>query len=101
MNNQEFLNQIKNSQEKGLELIHKKNADYAGEKKPFKNFDTVEYICGISSEKGILVRMCDKLVRIENLLNTKAKVKDESIEDTLLDLANYSYILLVKIKSRK
>lgn len=101
MNNTEFLQDIKKNQEKGYNLTFSKNADYAGHDCVFKNFDVVEHICGISSERGILVRMCDKITRIGNLLDRKEKVRDETIEDTLLDLANYSYILLARIKARK
>lgn len=36
-----------------------------------------------------LVRMGDKMNRLESLINKKAMVKDESIRDTLLDLASY------------
>ena len=96
-----LIKEVENSQKKGLDLIKTKNADYSGGKNRFKNFDIAGEICNISSEKGILVRMSDKIVRIGNLLDKKAKVKDETIEDTLLDLANYSYILLAKIKKNK
>ena len=101
MTKEELFKEIENSQNKGLALIGMKNADYANSVNPFKNFDTVEPICNISSEKGLLVRMCDKITRIGNLLDKEADVKEESIEDTLLDLANYSYILLARIKARK
>ena len=36
-----------------------------------------------------LVRMEDKMNRLLSLVDKSAKVKDESIKDTLLDLANY------------
>lgn len=101
MNRQEFLDFIKSKQEDGLALINSKSADYAGEDKPFKNFDNVETICNIPSEVGILVRMSDKITRIGNLLNKEADVNNESIEDTLLDLANYAYILLAKIYGKE
>lgn len=41
---------------------------------------------------GVVVRMNDKLSRIENLIHKKndAKVKDEKLEDTLLDIVNYA-----------
>ena len=47
--------------------------------------------------------MSDKLSRIANLLKSEAKnsVKDESIEDTLIDLANYSIILKILIEDKK
>ena len=101
MNNIEFLQDIKKNQEKGYNLILSKNADYAGYKDTFKNFDISGSICNVSSEKGILFRICDKVTRIGNLLDKKEEVKNETIEDTLLDLANYSYILLARIRARK
>lgn len=36
-----------------------------------------------------VVRIGDKMNRIESLINKEARVKDESIKDTLLDMANY------------
>lgn len=76
-----------------LEVTKAKNHDYAGEADPYKNFKLVEQLGVCSVEKGILVRMCDKMSRISNLLEKEAKVKDESVADTLIDLANYSILL--------
>lgn len=45
---------------------------------------------------SILVRLYDKYLRIEQLMNSEAKVKDESIEDTLLDLADYCIMEVVE-----
>ena len=73
-----------------LELTKAKNHDYAKGDDPYKNFRLVEQLGICSVETGILVRMCDKMSRIANLIDTDAKVKDESIADTLIDLANYS-----------
>ena len=36
-----------------------------------------------------VVRIGDKMNRIKSLIKKKAEVKDESIQDTLLDMANY------------
>jgi len=38
---------------------------------------------------GIIVRLSDKLARLENLQNKNAEV-DESVEDTLKDIAGYA-----------
>ena len=78
-----------------------KNNDYAGKKDPYRNFRYCEEMGVCSVEQGLLVRITDKIARITNLLNTKQKVKDEKIEDTLLDLANYSVILKCYITQRK
>lgn len=42
-----------------------------------------------------VVRMGDKMNRIESLMKKEAKVKDESIKDTLLDLANYAIMTVM------
>lgn len=42
-----------------------------------------------------VVRLGDKMNRIESLTIKKAEVKDESIKDTLLDLATYSIMTLM------
>lgn len=77
-----------------------KNADYAGTTDPFANFMQVENLGISTAEKGILVRITDKLSRISNLLETEAQVKDEAITDTLQDMANYAVILKCLIEER-
>ena len=47
-----------------------------------------------------VVRMGDKMNRIESLSKKEAEVKNESIKDTLLDLANYA-IMTVMWLNRK
>lgn len=73
-----------------LELTRKKNHDYGGESDPFKNFQEF-------GELGILVRMSDKFARIKTALTEKREyaIRDETIEDTIHDLAVYSIILLI------
>ena len=71
------------------ELYRTKNQDYG---------DSYAKVRDIIPE-SILVRLHDKLGRITQLmLNQKAgrKVNDESIEDTLRDLANYALLELVE-----
>ena len=52
---------------------------------------------------SILVRLHDKLGRLDSLLMAPetAKVKDESIDDTLMDLANYAIMELVERRRDK
>lgn len=92
MTQQEFFEHINQSFTDGLELIRKKNTDYSGLIDPFKNFRSAEVI-GVGVDKAILVRILDKIARINNLLDSEAQVKDESIDDSILDAANYLYIL--------
>lgn len=43
---------------------------------------------------GIMIRMSDKMARLENLLEKNCDSFDESVEDTLLDLIGYAINLL-------
>ena len=85
-----------------VETSRKKNADYTGKtENPFSNFQSVE-VLGISTEHGFLTRMMDKFKRIASFVeNGELQVKDESVMDTLKDLANYSCLLAGYIKSKK
>lgn len=85
-----------------IEISKKKNADYTGgDDNPFSNFQSVE-VLGIKTEQGFLTRMMDKMKRISSFVeNGELQVKDESVTDTLRDLANYSCLLAAYIKSKK
>ena len=49
-----------------------------------------------------VVRLGDKMNRIESLTKKEAQVKDESIKDTLLDMANYAIMTVMWLdKTRK
>ncbi len=99
MNQKQFLSRIAELYKNNVEISRKKNADYANDADPFQNFRACE-VYGISPEKAIIVRMSDKLIRASNLLERDAKVKDESMLDTLSDLANYAMILRVYLENK-
>lgn len=48
-----------------------------------------------------LVRIEDKLNRLSTLLKDKASVPEESVKDTLIDLANYSVMTLLWLENNK
>lgn len=48
---------------------------------------------------GVVVRMNDKFERLKNLLKTGRKPSNESLEDTLVDVANYAMIALAVHRS--
>lgn len=103
MNKEQFVLEFQNTLKYMEETMIRKNHDYSWwdtETDPFKNFKLVSYLSVTSVERGLLVRMCDKMSRISSLIDTDWKVKDEAITDTLVDLANYSLILSLYIKSK-
>jgi hypothetical protein len=84
-----------------LETAKRKNNDYGGvDSDPYANFSN-STIVGVPIEKGILVRMMDKVSRISTLLEKESQVKDEAIEDTLDDLINYTAILKSYLTDKK
>ena len=63
-----------------------------------KNHDygnSFEQSCNKFGIIASVVRLGDKMNRIESLAIKKAEVKDEPIKDTLLDLANYAIMTVM------
>lgn len=63
-----------------------------------KNHDygnSFEQSCNKFGIIAAIVRMGDKMNRLESLAVKRAEVKDESIKDTLLDLANYAILTVM------
>lgn len=85
------------------EICVNKNHDYTGKNvSPFANFEKVERLGICSTEQGFLTRMSDKLSRVISFVEQGVlKVEDEKIEDTLIDLANYSLLMAAYLKSKK
>ena len=70
-----------------------------------KNWDYGDSFGKSFEEWGMImpcIRLTDKLNRLCSLTkNSSQKVQDESIEDTLKDLATYSVMTLIEIERRK
>jgi hypothetical protein len=88
--------------EKMQEITKLKNQDYSGKgDDPFTNFSRVEIMGICSTEQGFLTRMFDKFARITSFVqNGTLQVKDESVQDTLLDLSNYCALMSGYLKSK-
>jgi len=90
--------------DKGRNLMRKKNADYAGNegKEPFANFTRVEAMGICSTEQGFLVRMTDKMSRLSSFVESgKLAVENESFEDTIIDIVNYSVLMYAYLHDKK
>lgn len=89
MSDEERFKKILN---KMYETFKAKNADYGDSAhKTFEEYGLVSF----------LVRMSDKMNRMATLVKKEAKVKDEKIEDTLGDLANYCVLALLELEKEK
>jgi len=99
MNRKQYIKSIEDFYKANVEISKRKSNDYASDTDPFSNFRKVENM-GLTVPQGFLVRMGDKMSRLEELIGKgkSSQVMDEKVEDTLADLANYSAILAVYLK---
>ena len=86
----DFMNLYNSIVDNMKDVCNQKNTDYGTSvQDTYEKFGDISYI----------VRLHDKWNRINSLMEKgKAEVKDESIDDTILDMANY---LLLWLTSRK
>lgn len=73
-------------------LLIKKNKDYNNSFD--RTVDEYGYVV-------IAIRLEDKINRLNNLIKNNNEVKDESIEDTLLDIAGYSVLSLIYLENKE
>lgn len=73
------------------ELYERKNADYGNSfSKTFEEF-------GLTSP---VIRLSDKVERLKTLSKKEAQVKDESIQDTVMDIAVYAMLTLMELMNK-
>lgn len=73
------------------ELYERKNADYGNSfSKSYEEF-------GLTSP---VIRLSDKVERLKTLSKQEAKVKDESIQDTVMDIAVYAMLTLMELMNK-
>lgn len=98
MQRKDYLKEFRAITDEMVALTTRKNADYADASDAFQNFRLIERLGAATTEQGFVVRMSDKLQRIGNLISRPNQVKDETIEDTLKDLAIYSILFLIYLR---
>ncbi len=75
-----------------VELHDRKNHDYAGSEY-LSNFLMCERHMGVPAWKGCVIRLTDKMSRLMNVARAdEIAVSDETVTDTLTDLAVYAII---------
>ena len=73
-------------------IANKKRADYGSDEHPFANVLQSEEF-GIPPWLGAVVRLNDKVTRIKSFCKN-GSLRNESLEDSLIDIANYALIAL-------
>lgn len=98
MKQAEQLALVQQINDKGIELMKSKGHDYAGVD-VLKNFKQMHQMCvlleiDVSKVEGIhMFYVLLKIQRLCNLLFSNKVAKNESIQDTLIDLRNYVDLL--------
>ncbi len=80
------------------ELHRRKRSDYTGTTGDIlHNYRQSSALAGISLEQGMFARLCEKVVRISSVLSKdgQTEVTDEKLDDTLLDLAIISLLMII------
>ena len=82
-----------------IDLHKAKDADYSGEGGSLSNF-TLSEAFGVPAWKGAAIRMSDKWSRFMSLMGHDglSAVVDETLDDTLRDLAVYAVIVLALLR---
>ena len=76
------------------ELMRSKNLDYGSQCNLWQNFTATEALGLASTEVGILIRMSDKLSRLQSFASRgELAVKGEGVRDALIDIVNYAALL--------
>ena len=75
-----------------IELYEKKNHDYGD------SFGETYQKLGLISA---VTRITDKVNRLQSLSTKEQKINDESIRDTLIDLADYAVMTIIEMDNEK
>jgi hypothetical protein len=97
MNKAQQIRQFELFTERMERIINSKRDDYANTD-VLSNFKLAGPICQISPQVQCLSLIATKVARLGVLLNSKKKPNNESISDSVIDLANYTFLLDILVK---
>lgn len=89
---------VNDSVQQFMDITTSMTKTYAAKNHDYGN--SFEQSCNKFGIIASVVRLGDKMNRLESLAVKRAEVKDESIKDTLLDLANYSIMTVMWLNSQ-
>ncbi len=87
-----MISSLQRTFESILATAIKKNHDYASSDNEYRNFEAAQRV-GVSVQTAIMIRLQDKMARLENLMTVEAFVTEESFENTIDDAICYLGIL--------
>jgi len=83
--------------DKMRDIMLSKGNDYANEDR-LSNFKLAGSICGLTPQQNCLSLIATKVARLGVLLKEKSEPNNESIEDSLVDMANYTLLLIMILR---
>ncbi len=84
-----------------LDIHRRKAHDYTSEQSPLGNFMESRRV-GVEASKACFIRLQDKYTRACNLIGgAQAQVKEETVEDTLVDMANYCILTILCLQEER
>lgn len=98
------MSRIQASVELLAETLQGKNQDYTGGRGEFYNFEKAAEFVGVNVNSIILAEIVKKFTRLESLFRSYEfgqLPNNESIADTLLDLAGYAIIAHAYLENAK
>ena len=101
MNYEELFAMAKMDLDRCLATLERKSHDYANDGDVLKNFKESSKIASITPVQSILVLVGTKISRLTELVTTEKISKNESVEDTILDLINYLLLLKAMIEEQR
>ena len=102
MKTEELLKLAESTFDRCLVIMEEKNRDYSHDDlDALRNFKVTEFFKLTDQSTGVAVRLCDKWIRVCNLLHADATVAEEKIEDTINDMINYLVILKATIAEQR
>lgn len=92
---------IKECFEQRMEIMRKKSEDYSNGQDVLSNFKGSGANIGITAEMQILSLIATKVARLGVLLKSDKVPENESIDDSIKDLANYTDLLYCAVNEGK
>jgi len=99
MTQQEQIKHFESFTTQMKEILFKKGNDYANTDR-LSNFKLAGSICQLKAEQNCLSLIATKVARLGVLLNSEKTPDNESVQDSVLDLANYSVLLSMILKDK-
>jgi len=104
MNRNQLLQHHEDLCQAARDLMHMKNHDYAGSEgdSPWMNFQRSEIMGICKTQQAFMVRIMDKISRLITFTNTgELLVKEEGVEDSIVDIINYMVLLSAFLKDKR